>query len=230
VSIEIDHPRCPFCHADVVPGQGAKQSCGDCMAWHHEECWETHGGCSACNQSRSATSSRRSTPGKGKAPASRGAGLFALAACSLVGLVVAGLFLARPEPAREGPPPAAAPAIDKTWHTEFMKAKAEDEKTRWCRVGAEAGDPAAMNLLGFRLAGGIGCATDFEEAVLWGRKGAELGHSNAMFGYARMLEGGFGVPKDPAQAAHWYRRALEAGDPQAPHHLERLLLKHPDLR
>ena len=51
-----------------------------------------------------------------------------------------------------------------------------------------------------------------------------------MFGYARMLEGGFGVPKDPAQAAHWYRRALEAGDPQAPHHLERLLLKHPDLR
>ena len=57
-----------------------------------------------------------------------------------------------------------------------------------------------------------------------------MGHSNAMFGLAMMLEGGHGVPKDEEEAVYWYRRALEAGDPQAPHHLELLLERRPDLR
>jgi TPR repeat protein len=130
-----------------------------------------------------------------------------------------------------GVPPPPLPLVEGTgWHDKFLEATSEEEKTRWCRVGAEAGDPAAMNMLGFRLVSGLGCTRDDEEAVRWGRKGAELGHSNAMFGYARMLEHGSGTEKDLEAAAHWYRRSVAAGDPQAPHHLERLLEKHPELR
>ena len=234
-SVDIDHPRCPYCHAAVKPGDGAKQSCGDCMAWHHSECWQDHGGCSACNQTQPATAPSDRTGKVLDAPADAvksgsralGVGLASLAFVALAAWAIAEY--------RVPPPPAPmpgveAPAPDTRWHERFLGATSEEEKTRWCRVGAEGGDPAAMNLLGFRLAGGIGCQTDFEEAVLWGRKGAELGHGNAMFGYARMLEGGFGVARDPEHAAYWYRRAVAAGDPQAPHHLEALLNRHPDLR
>lgn len=223
--VQVDHPRCPYCHTDVIPGQGEKQSCGECMAWHHQACWDEHSGCSACNRGRPATSpSGRSVPLKRTGPSllRRTASLLAV----LVALGALGWQLNTAPPEQE---PPTVVEVDTSWHSEFLAAETEAEKTRWCRVGAEAGDPAAMNLLGFRLAGGIGCATDFTEAAEWGRKGAELGHSNAMFGYARMLEGGYGVEQDLAAAAHWYRRALEAGDPQAQHHLERLLKAHPEL-
>lgn len=228
-AIEVEHPRCPFCHAAVLPGAAdQKQSCAECMAWHHAECWATHGGCAACNAAQPATSAsararaERLAAGekeKGEPPAARwrwrslGAGL-------LAAVLAATLTWSRPAPARPGA----------GWNEGFLAASSEEEKTRWCRVGAEAGDPAAMNLLGFRLAGGIGCAQDSVEAVRWGRRGAELGHSNAMFGLAMMLEGGHGTPQDLREAAHWYRRALQAGDPQAQPALERLLARHPELR
>lgn len=237
----VEHPRCPFCHAPVLPGrEDAKQSCGECMAWHHAECWETHGGCAACNAQRPATSSARAraqaalektgstepeVPGPPpRAPWLRSRLVGALLGIGLLGGGVAGWLYAR-----SAPPPA--PAVEAAaWHQGFLDATTEEDKTRWCRVGAEARDPAAMNLLGFRLAGGIGCRQDMEEAVRWGRRGAELGHSNAMFGVGRMLELGYGAPQDLQEAAYRYRRAIEAGDPNGQPALEDLLRRHPELR
>ncbi|MDF1665998.1 MAG: hypothetical protein P1V97_29850 [Planctomycetota bacterium] len=40
-------PRCPYCH-DSVTVHSSKQACESCMAWHHKECWQEHGGCSGC--------------------------------------------------------------------------------------------------------------------------------------------------------------------------------------
>lgn len=43
--------RCPYCHGDIVADE-AEESCEVCAAGHHQECWDAHGGCSACGQSR----------------------------------------------------------------------------------------------------------------------------------------------------------------------------------
>lgn len=47
--------RCPFCHDDISIRDGRKHGCPDCMAWHHVECWESHGGCSSCGLEASKT-------------------------------------------------------------------------------------------------------------------------------------------------------------------------------
>jgi hypothetical protein len=47
LEIEVEHPRCPYCKDAVQPEQ-EKSSCHGCMAWHHAECWDEHGACSAC--------------------------------------------------------------------------------------------------------------------------------------------------------------------------------------
>lgn len=45
--IQVQHSRCPYCHAGIEPG-AEKAACHDCMAWHHAACWEEHGSCAAC--------------------------------------------------------------------------------------------------------------------------------------------------------------------------------------
>ncbi|MCA8925464.1 MAG: hypothetical protein KDD82_26890 [Planctomycetes bacterium] len=45
--VSVDRPRCPYCHEDLEQGQ-VKAGCSECMAWHHAECWQEHGACSAC--------------------------------------------------------------------------------------------------------------------------------------------------------------------------------------
>jgi hypothetical protein len=52
--IDVQHPRCPYCKDELHPGQ-KKAACEDCMAWHHLECWEAHGGCATCGRSRLST-------------------------------------------------------------------------------------------------------------------------------------------------------------------------------
>jgi hypothetical protein len=47
--IQVQHPRCPFCHEPVRPEQ-IKAPCHACMGWNHEACWTEHGGCAACGQ------------------------------------------------------------------------------------------------------------------------------------------------------------------------------------
>lgn len=39
--------QCPFCHDQVEPIDGV--ACATCLARHHDECWDSHGACSACN-------------------------------------------------------------------------------------------------------------------------------------------------------------------------------------
>lgn len=45
--VDVDRPRCPYCH-EAVGGDDEKTGCGACMAWHHRACWSEHGACSAC--------------------------------------------------------------------------------------------------------------------------------------------------------------------------------------
>jgi len=47
--IRVDRPRCPFCRDDLLTDQ-EKTGCSACMAWHHTECWRSHGACSACGE------------------------------------------------------------------------------------------------------------------------------------------------------------------------------------
>ncbi|MGD9726293.1 MAG: RING finger protein [Nitrospira sp.] len=40
--------RCPYCHDSIRSGED-NTPCHVCFAWHHEECWKEHGGCSPCS-------------------------------------------------------------------------------------------------------------------------------------------------------------------------------------
>jgi hypothetical protein len=52
--VELTHTHCPYCKDSVRPDED-KEACHSCMAWHHAECWTTHGGCSACLTATAAT-------------------------------------------------------------------------------------------------------------------------------------------------------------------------------
>ncbi|MDF1666000.1 MAG: hypothetical protein P1V97_29860 [Planctomycetota bacterium] len=43
--------KCPYCH-DTISPRVEKTGCESCMAWHHLECWDSHGACSACGYKR----------------------------------------------------------------------------------------------------------------------------------------------------------------------------------
>lgn len=46
--VQVDGPRCPFCH-EALRGEDHKRGCGSCMAWHHAGCLRENGGrCAAC--------------------------------------------------------------------------------------------------------------------------------------------------------------------------------------
>jgi len=51
--------KCPFCHDQVSPS-ASKTGCESCMAWHHQECWDSHGACSACGFQRTDSQRKRS--------------------------------------------------------------------------------------------------------------------------------------------------------------------------
>lgn len=255
--IGVEHPRCPYCHEAVVPGDERKQSCNACMAWHHEECWSLHGGCSACGRDRDGATKPRPARASGKeaakgetvAPERAGVGVgrgaakgeppsgaaprsrpfFVLGAAAVL-LALFGLGVAV---VVEGPGPRStlpATSFSKRWLEKMEKATTEEEKTRACREGAEEGDPAAMNFLGHRLAGGIGCQRNDVEAVRWGKRAAELGNVEACYGIGLMYEFGHGVPRSDEEAVRWYRRALAGGDTLANEKLKTIFARRPDLR
>ncbi|MDF1664377.1 MAG: hypothetical protein P1V97_21610 [Planctomycetota bacterium] len=64
-TIQINKPRCPFCHDDIR-GHEEKTGCNQCMAWFHTECWKEHGACTNCGvhsqRSESAASPPRRIP------------------------------------------------------------------------------------------------------------------------------------------------------------------------
>jgi hypothetical protein len=69
--VALEHPHCPYCHEEVRPGESAKQSCEDCMTWHHLECWTQSGGCSACGQRNAGVVEGVPHPARPRTPASR---------------------------------------------------------------------------------------------------------------------------------------------------------------
>lgn len=225
----VAHARCPFCHDDVRPDDPAKIGCAACMAWHHEPCWSEGGGCAACGH-EVAPRPRPVETGKGEIPAdpppappSRDRSWLLLL---VLGVVVVGAGLASGAAFLAAAPDAAGP----DWRTQLERATTEEERTAAVRVGAQAGDPGAMNMLGFRLLTGQGCRRDPVEALTWGERAGEAGHAEAMFGVGMLYETGEAGVRDEAQAARWYRRAVAAGDTMAGPRLDALLRRRPDLR
>lgn len=212
--------RCPFCHDQVDAAAQDQVACRGCLARHHGECWREGGRCGACG-AKEALSGAGSP--RGQSPLA-GIALVLGAAASILLLVGGGVFLAL-RAAPPPPPPATGarlPPLDLSGSPEEVTARV--------RARAETGDPAAMNLLGFRLLTGQGCAVDEAEAFRWGLRSAEAGHAEAMFGIAGLLEQGRGTKRDEAAAVRWYRRAIASGDTMAGPALERLLSRRPDLR
>ncbi len=86
---------------------------------------------------------------------------------------------------------------------------------RWCRLGAERDDPAAMCLVAVSHQVGIGVEASSEAAAAWYRRAADLGYPPAMYYYSLALEAGTGVAADPTAAMMWCRRAAGRGFPEA---------------
>lgn len=212
--------RCPFCHEQVDAGAADQVACRGCLARHHGECWRESGRCAACGHTAALSSaSEREGP---RPSVGLVAVLSIVAAGSLVLLLVgAGVVLAL-RGAEATPRAGSSAPLD--------LSGSHEEVTARVRARAETGDPAAMNLLGFRLMTGQGCRKDEAEAFRWGLRAAEAGHVEAMFGIAGLLEQGLGTPRDEKAAASWYRRAIAGGDTMAGPALERLLQRRPDLR
>lgn len=62
----LSHPRCPFCHEGVRPGD-RKTACLVCMGWHHLTCWKEHGCCASCGR-RKHLGVTKSDPEEGACP------------------------------------------------------------------------------------------------------------------------------------------------------------------
>ncbi len=46
--VHVEGHRCPYCHDQVVKGEGEAQLCDQCFAVSHRDCWTEHDGCGAC--------------------------------------------------------------------------------------------------------------------------------------------------------------------------------------
>ncbi len=77
------------------------------------------------------------------------------------------------------------------------------------RKRAEAGDPAAQRVLGFRYSLGIDVEKDEKKAFEWTKKAAEQGDAKAMFNLANNYANGNGVAKDKAKSIAWYSKAAK---------------------
>jgi TPR repeat protein len=97
----------------------------------------------------------------------------------------------------------------------FRSGGAEAEAVSLFSKAADAGNPAAMNSLGWSYAHGVGVARDLSEAASWYRKGAEAGNPSAMNRLAYAYEKGAGIEADAKTAMIWWRKAAEAGDTPA---------------
>lgn len=222
--------RCPYCHAGVGPSDAGQVACQGCLARHHADCWAETGRCASCGGTRALEQAGGSTVPVWERRADPLPLLLVLSLGGVAAILVVGAGMALvtlggdPAAGEAAPRPAAArAALDLSGDPVEVNAR--------LRAAAQAGDPGAMNLLGFRLLQGIGCRPDPAEAYRWGLAAAEAGHAEAMFGVASLLaRGAPGVPQDERAALGWYRRAAAAGDTMAGPALEELLARRPDLQ
>jgi TPR repeat protein len=94
----------------------------------------------------------------------------------------------------------------------LTKSGDKEEALALLRRAADAGNPAAMNVLASAYQRGNGVARDPAEAARWYRRSAAAGHMGAMVELATAYEKGDGVPVDPAEAFRLRRTAAEAGN------------------
>ncbi len=78
---------------------------------------------------------------------------------------------------------------------------------------AEAGDPAAMTLLGLRYHEGLGVTQDFAAAFDWFQKAAQSGNAEAQYRLGTYYRSGLGVGRDDLAAVEWLQKAADQGDP-----------------
>jgi hypothetical protein len=96
---------------------------------------------------------------------------------------------------------------------------------------ANAGDPAAMNLLGNLYANGSnGVSKNLAEAKKWYQAAAEKGYPAGNFNMGLLYERGEIVAKDMAKALGYFKLAADAGLPAAKKKLESLAPTQPDNR
>lgn len=62
--VQVERPRCPYCHDPVAPGGDEAHGCGGCLAWQHRACWEEHGACGACGRAAAAGAAAVGAPTK----------------------------------------------------------------------------------------------------------------------------------------------------------------------
>ncbi|MEW7847245.1 TonB family protein [Massilia aurea] len=79
------------------------------------------------------------------------------------------------------------------------------------RAGADAGDPAAQNLLGSWYQHGAHVKADPAQAAIWYERAALSGNAYAQNNLGVLYFRGAGVPRDARQAAYWYEKAAEQG-------------------
>ncbi|MFM9938484.1 MAG: protein kinase domain-containing protein [Hyphomicrobiaceae bacterium] len=76
---------------------------------------------------------------------------------------------------------------------------------------AAAGNPDAMNWLGWLYFHGRGVTQDYPKAREWYEKAAAAGHATAMNQLGWFYQNGLGVPTDFPRSIEWYQRAANAG-------------------
>lgn len=87
--------------------------------------------------------------------------------------------------------------------------------SRFLMRSAEAGFPAALNLLGFRYYKGEGVEKDTARALDLIQRAADAGDPKAFNNLGWLLAEGEGVERDYAKAAYWLQRASDADLPVA---------------
>src|SRR5262245_51394579 len=83
----------------------------------------------------------------------------------------------------------------------------QNADTTEIRVKAEAGDPAAMLVLGSLYDMGAGVPRDRTEAAAWYLRAAQAGNAEAQNSLGSMYQAGEGVEQDFSQALHWYQKS-----------------------
>jgi TPR repeat protein len=93
------------------------------------------------------------------------------------------------------------------------------------KAGAEHGDAASMNILGWIYGTGFGVPQDYAREREWYEKAADKGNTNAMFNLGWLYYSGQGVSQDYAKARDWYEKAADKGNAAAMVNLGRLYEK-----
>ncbi len=114
-------------------------------------------------------------------------------------------------------------------HAEKLVPQASSEEAlRNYKLGAEKGDPAAMNDLGVTYRYMANEPDKLKLAFQNFKEAAERGHVPAMHNLAVAYQRGFGVTPSPEQAEQWYERAIAGGHLGARFGLANVLLNAPE--